>query len=222
VNDQQTATASTPPSVEREVRYAQLHHVNFLTTRLVEMRDWYTKVLGLEVVFEFPMGAWLTNDRANHRLALTALPGLTPDPEKRFHDRLHHSAFEFESFADLNETYLRLRDEEGIVPQACLDHGMTLSYYYADPDGNFVELQCDLFGDWDRSQAWMREALSFSENPIGAFVDPAKIANAVAEGATLDDVHRRAWDTDDFKVAELPDMGGPPPRPGDPPLPAKW
>jgi catechol-2,3-dioxygenase len=34
------------------------------------------------------------------------------------------------------------------VPQACLDHGMTLSFYYVDPDGNAVELQCDVFGDW--------------------------------------------------------------------------
>lgn len=35
--------------------------------------------------------------------------------------------------------WLALKDQ-GIVPHACLDHGMTMSFYYADPDGNSVEL----------------------------------------------------------------------------------
>ena len=48
---------------------------------------------------------------------------------------MHHSAFEYDSFEDLNASYLRLR-EAGITPDICLDHGMTFSYYYKDPDGN--------------------------------------------------------------------------------------
>ena len=163
------------------VQYAQFHHNNFFTTRLEEMKAWYGTVLGMTPTFEFPMGAWLTNDRANHRVALTAIPHLSDDPDKRNHARLHHQAFEFASFADLNSTYVRLRDE-GIVPRACLDHGMTFSYYYADPDFNYVELQCDNFGDWDDSRKWMHESTEFARNPIGAFVDPDKVAQAVAEG----------------------------------------
>ena len=111
----------------------QLHHVNFLTTRLDEMIEWYGVVLGMEVVFRFPLGAWITNDEANHRIALTTPPGLVRDPDKGAHDRLHHTAFEHASFDDLDADYVRLR-EAGIVPRACLDHGMTLSYYYADPE----------------------------------------------------------------------------------------
>ena len=45
-----------------------LHHATFKTTRLQEMIDWYTKVVGIEVNFQFPGGAWTSNDRANHRL----------------------------------------------------------------------------------------------------------------------------------------------------------
>ena len=56
---------------------------------------------------------------------------------------MHHSAFEYASFDELNASYLRLR-EAGIEPGLCLDHGMTFSYYYADPDGNHVELQVDV------------------------------------------------------------------------------
>ena len=161
-----------------DVRHAQLHHVNVFTTRLDEMTDWYGLVLGMEVVFASPLGAWLTNDEANHRVALTALPSLELDRDKRMHARIHHTAFEYASFDDLNATYLRLRDS-GIVPRACLDHGMTFSYYYADPDDNYVELQCDVFGDWAASRAWMEESSAFRENPIGAFVDPGRVAAGV-------------------------------------------
>jgi catechol 2,3-dioxygenase len=211
----------SPDAVEDQVRYAQFHHNNFFTTRLEEMRDWYATVLGMRVTFEFPIGAWMTNDRANHRLALTAVPGLSEDPDKRLHAGLHHHAFEFESFADLNQTFLRLRDEQ-IMPRVCLDHGMTMSYYYSDPDGNRVELQSDNFGDWDQSRQWMHESPAFAKNPIGAFVDPGKVADAYAAGTSFDEIRRRVWETDDFRPAEYPDMGGPPPRPGDPPLPVKW
>ena len=162
-----------------DVRRPELHHVNFFTTRLDEMIEWYGTVLGTEVVFRFPLGAWLTNDRANHRIALTAPPSLEVDPDKRVHARMHHVAFEYGSFDDLNASFSRLRSL-GIVPRACLDHGMTLSYYYADPDDNYVELQCDVFGDWAASRTWMETSSAFAENPIGAFVDPDKIATAHA------------------------------------------
>ena len=164
-----------------DVRRPELHHVNLFTTRLDEMIEWYGTVLGTEVVFRFPLGAWLTNDRANHRIALTAPPSLEVDPDKRVHARMHHVAFEYASFDDLNASFSRLRSL-GIVPRACLDHAMTLSYYYADPDDNYVELQCDVFGDWDASRTWMETSSTFAENPIGAFVDPEKLATAHAAG----------------------------------------
>ena len=100
---------------------------------------------------------------------------------------MHHVAFEYASFDDLNASFSRLRSL-GIVPRACLDHGMTLSYYYADPDDNYVELQCDVFGDWAASRTWMETSSAFAENPIGAFVDPDKIATAHAAGETLDEI----------------------------------
>jgi catechol-2,3-dioxygenase len=216
-------TAGNPQlaTAETDIRFAKFHHVNFFTIRLDEMRDWYAKVLGMSVTFEFPMGCWMTNDEANHRIALTAVPGLQDDPEKRIHTRLHHHAFEYGSFEDLNATYVRLR-ELGIVPKACLDHGMTFSYYYSDPDGNYLELQHDIFGDWEKSSDWMRSSLPFAQNPIGAFFDPAKVADAYEAETSFDDIHRRVWESDDFRIEELPDMGGPIPGPDDPPLPVKW
>jgi catechol 2,3-dioxygenase len=213
-----TGTTTTP---HNEVRFAAFHHVNFATTRLDVMRDWYCQVLGMEVTFEFPMGCWMSNDQANHRIALTALPGLVDDPDKRIHSRLHHHAFEYASFDDLAATFERLRELD-ITPQACLDHGMTISYYYVDPDGNFLELQHDVFGDWAASKAWMNSSLPFAENPIGAFFDPGKVAAAYSAGMSFEEIHRRIWETTDFRTAEPPDMGGPIPGPDDPRVPAKW
>jgi catechol-2,3-dioxygenase len=73
-----------------------------------------------------------------------------------------------------------------------VDHGMTLSYYYKDPDGNRVELQVDNFGDWAASKEWMSTSPDFHANPIGVFVDPARIAEAAAAGEPLTEIHRRA------------------------------
>ena len=132
----------------------QFHHVNLKTTRLQEMIDWYGELVGAEVVYADDTGAWLSNDGANHRIALLAFPGFADDPDKDTRTGMHHSAFEYGGFEDLNASYLRLRDA-GIEPELCLDHGMTLSYYYRDPDGNHVELQVDVFGNWERSREWM-------------------------------------------------------------------
>jgi catechol-2,3-dioxygenase len=86
---------------------------------------------------------------------------------------------------------LRLKEHE-ITPALCLDHGMTLSYYYADPDGNHVELQVDCFGDWSESKEWMRKSEQFAANPIGVFVDPEQVAADHASGLTFADIHAKA------------------------------
>jgi catechol-2,3-dioxygenase len=177
-----SATVLTPP----------LHHVNLKTTRLREMIDWYGTVVGLTPTFQYDGGAWLTNDGANHRLALLCVPGLSDDPDKIAHTGIHHTAFEYASVGELLDTYARLR-AEGIVPHGCLDHGMTTSFYYADPDGNSIELQADNFGDWKKSTEFMRTAPEFAADPIGVHVDPDGLVAAREQGASLDEIHQRAY-----------------------------
>jgi catechol-2,3-dioxygenase len=167
------------------------HHVNLKTTRLQEMIDYYRALVGAEVVFQYELGAWLSNDGANHRIALLAFPNFADDPEKDNRTGMHHAAFEYATFEDLNASYLRLK-QEGIAPALCLDHGMTFSYYYADPDGNNVELQVDCFGDWERSTAWMRASDEFKANPIGQLVDPERVAADHAGGLSFDEIHAKA------------------------------
>jgi catechol-2,3-dioxygenase len=184
-----------------------LHHVNLKTTRLKEMIDWYGRVVGMEVQHRAPVGAWLTNDDANHRLALIAVPGLKDDPSKASHTGIHHTAFEYGSMPELLDSFDRLRGL-GIEPQACLDHGLTTSLYYADPDRNLVELQADNFGDWAKSSHWMRTSQEFAANPIGVAFDPAKVFDAYRAGRPVADIHTAIM-ASKFLPAKIPDLSLP-------------
>jgi len=171
--------------------HPKFHHFNLKTTRLQEMIDYYRVLVGAEVIHQDEIGAWLSNDAANHRIALLAFPNFTDDPDKENHTGLHHSAFEYASFDDLMSSYVRLRDA-GVTPAICLDHGMTFSYYYADPDGNNIELQVDNFGDWKASTEWMRTSEEFKANPIGQFLDPELVVADHADGISFEDIHAKA------------------------------
>jgi catechol 2,3-dioxygenase len=186
-----------------------LHHVNLKTTRLQAMIDWYAAVIGTEVIFQNAISVWLSNDRANHRVALLAFPAFEDDPGKPARTGLHHSAYEFESFDELIGTYARLRADE-ITPAFCLDHGMTLSLYYEDPDRNHVELQVDTFGDWETSTQWMRTSPVFEANPIGVFFDPERVLEAHESGMEFAEIHRRAY-AGEYLADPTPDLGMPGP-----------
>jgi catechol 2,3-dioxygenase len=167
------------------------HHVSLKTARLQEMIDFYATLVGAEVTHQDGVGAWLTNDRANHRIALLASPVLSGDSARERQTGLHHIAYEYAGLAELNATYLRLM-EAGIEPVFCLDHGIALSYYYADPDGNHVELQMDAFGDWAWSKAWMKNSKDFKTGTIGQLVDPAAVADDHAAGIPFEEIHAKA------------------------------
>lgn len=190
-----------------EIIKPAFHHVTFKTSRLDEMVAWYGTVVGARPTFQDASNAWTTNDEANHRVAFLSAPGLGDDPDKRNHNGIHHSAFEYESFADLMASYARLRDE-GIEPAFSLDHGMTISIYYKDPEGNFVELQCDSYGDWRLSSEWMRSSPDFAANPIGTFFDPERVYQAHKAGQGFDELHV-AMRRGDYQPAGMPDLGLP-------------
>jgi catechol 2,3-dioxygenase len=187
------------------VPHPTLHHVTFKTTRLAEMIAWYGLVVGMRVNFQDATAAWMSNDNANHRIALLAIPGLYDDPDKRFRTGMHHSAFEYATVGDLLATFARLRDA-GIAPAFSLDHGLTTSLYYSDPDANIVELQADNFGDWAQSTAWMQTAKEFAHNPIGVFFDAERAYEAHRSGVNAAELHRRTY-AGEFAPASPPDLG---------------
>ena len=158
-----------------------LHHVTIKTSRLDEMITWYGLVVGAQVQFRDAGAAWMTNDDANHRIAFLTVPGLSDDTDKTKHNGMHHCAFEYDSFDDLMSSFDRMR-RANVEPAFCLDHGLTISLYYKDPEGNYVELQSDNFSDWKKSSEFMRTSPDFAANPIGTFFDPARVYDAFKVG----------------------------------------
>lgn len=181
-----------PAGAEAAVVRPTLHHVTLKTGRLEEMIAWYELVLGLDRQFVFEQGAWLTNDAANHRLGLLSTPKVVDDPDKLIHAGLHHSAFEYDDIDQLLATYERLK-AHGVLPHIVLDHGMTLSMYYLDPDGNSIELQVDNFGNWRQSSHWMHTSSEFAADPIGAPSNPDALVAARRAGLSHVEIHERAY-----------------------------
>jgi catechol 2,3-dioxygenase-like lactoylglutathione lyase family enzyme len=163
-------TDSVPRSARARGRIApaKMAHVVLRTNRYEEMIAWWRTVLELEPLHANPFITFLTFDEEHHRLAIARLPGLK--------DRVlnavgvDHFAFSYASLSDLLSTYERLA-ANGIRPTTSIHHGVTLSFYYLDPDRNEVELQVDAF----RSQPELNAFLSggaFARNPIGVLFDP--------------------------------------------------
>ena len=180
-----------------------LHHFGLMTANLEIMVDWYAKVLGMAPNHRSsaPGGApavsvwrmaWVSNDEANHRIVLMALPDLVDDAQRSRHKGLHHVAFEYATLDDLLATYARLKNL-GIEPVQAADHGATTSFYYEDPDRNRIELMVDNFGDGEQSSAFMRMSPDFAANPMGSDVDPEQMLTARAAGMSIAELHERAY-----------------------------
>jgi catechol 2,3-dioxygenase len=187
------AKKRTSHAAKKKVKNPVFHHALLKTARMPDLIDWYAKVVGIEPVFVAPGIAFLSNDGANHRISMVGNPEFLSNPNFRKSVGMHHLAFEFDTVDDLLDTWQRLNDDYGYKPHVAVHHGMTLSFYYADPENNSVELQADVFGDWKKSKAWMRTSPQFKADPIGKFVDPAKMIAARSKGAKTKELLRRAY-----------------------------
>ena len=111
---------------------------------LQKMLDFYTDVLGFEIVDRGPLGpgapeiVFLSNDPdEHHQVAMVA----ARDGETAG-NLLNHMAFRVEGFEDVKTLHERLTlgEDMKIMP---LSHGNTLSLYFADPEGNGLEVFWD-------------------------------------------------------------------------------
>jgi catechol-2,3-dioxygenase len=147
-------------------------HVVFQTRRFEEMIAWYEGVFEARVVYRNSSLAFLTYDDEHHRFAFTRLPDSEPDDDgvrARGDAGVHHLAYTYANLGDLLETYARLK-QSGVTPYWPIHHGMTLSLYYQDPDGNRLEFQVDAC-TVEKANAYMRGP-AFATNPIGVAFDP--------------------------------------------------
>jgi catechol 2,3-dioxygenase-like lactoylglutathione lyase family enzyme len=166
---------------------ARLAHVVLRTSQFDALVNWYTTVLGAKTAFSNGALAFLSYDEEHHRIAVLSMPDLKRQPEGE--TGVHHFAFTYASLADLVSTYERL-DALDIRPVLCINHGPTTSMYYADPDGNQIELQVDNY-DTVEAAAEFFYSPAFAMNPIGVDFDPKDLARRFHAGEDDASIKRR-------------------------------
>lgn len=165
-------------------------HVVLQTSQLPAMRDWYCTVLGAHVVYEGHDLCFITFDDEHHRVAFLGSPVPLP-PRNPGAAGMHHTAYTFETIDDLLDRYQELK-AKGIQPKAPIQHGVTTSLYYQDPDGNFVELQIDNFATPDEATAYMRGD-EYNANPVGVAFDPEVMLESLRAGDPVSTVTTQTW-----------------------------
>ncbi len=169
-------------------RIPTLAHVVYRTRKIDQMLTWYKEMFHARVQHQNPVVTFLTYDGEHHRLAFIDLATVQPDggaSEKHGLIGADHIAYTYPSLEDLFVNYTRLR-ANGISPYWCIHHGLTISMYYADPDGNQLEFQVDCFASTEESNAYICGP-DFSINPVGVEFDPEDWLAQVDAGASLSD-----------------------------------
>ena len=112
------------------IQARKLGHVVLKVRDAQKSKEFYIRALGLKVANDArDRGAvFLSFGTQHHDLALFQLAtGEAPDSAQ---PGLHHTAWQL-----------------GIPVESAIEHNVTRSIYFHDPDGNRVELYCDTFED---------------------------------------------------------------------------
>jgi catechol-2,3-dioxygenase len=162
-------------------------HIVYRTHCFGEMIDWYTRVFEARVRYRDERFAFLSYDDEHHRVALVNLgppPRSSAKPSTAV-PGVHHVAYTWRNLDELLDTYKRLAGL-GIRPVSPVRHGMTLSFYYTDPDGNGLEFQIDLLEE--RVASEFMHGPVFARNPAGESFDPDELVARYESGRPVDDL----------------------------------
>ena len=120
-------------------RTAGLGHVGIYAHDIMKMRDFYTRVIGLEVADEDLEGrgmCFLSSDPISEHHEFVLMKGRQSDDETQV---IQQISFKVPSIQDLRE-YKSALDEEGMKIDRIVSHGNAFGMYFFDPEGNRVEL----------------------------------------------------------------------------------
>ena len=174
------------PAKTQPISPAKFAHFVLRTGQIDRMAEWYQTVLAARIVFKDERLCFLSYDDEHHRLALIQIPGLAPrDPEAAGTD---HVAYSYRDLGELLATYRRLK-ARAIVPHWPINHGVTTSMYYRDPDNNRVELQIDNFATVAELDGYFKSP-AFAANPVGVTYDPEELARNYEAGVPIADLLR--------------------------------
>jgi catechol 2,3-dioxygenase len=125
------------------IQARKLGHIVLKVRDAQKSKEFYTRTLGLKVAHEdLQRGTvFLSFGTEHHELALFQLASGETPGEKQ--PGMHHMAWQLGSFQELQAAYRELR-ALGFAVESTADHNVTRSVYFPDPDGNRVELYCDM------------------------------------------------------------------------------
>jgi catechol 2,3-dioxygenase len=122
---------------------AALSHFGIHVTDIARMEDFYTRALGLLVsdrgaLPNGPTLVFLSRDPdEHHQLVL-----VTGRPPGAGYNVVNQISFKLPTLTDLKAAHARMR-EDGVKEFRIVTHGNAWSMYFADPEGNRVELFVD-------------------------------------------------------------------------------
>jgi len=125
------------------IQARKLGHIVLRVRDAQKSKDFYMRTLGLKLAHEdLTRGSvFLSFGEQHHELALfEPASGEAPDAKQ---PGLHHAAWQLGSFEELQAAYRELK-AMGIKVESTVEHNVTRSVYFPDPDGNRVELYCDM------------------------------------------------------------------------------
>jgi catechol 2,3-dioxygenase len=126
------------------IRPERIAHVVLKVRDLERSKKFYTEVLGMDVMSEISMPRILflaNNRRDHHEIGLLEIGPQAPTPPANAVG-LVHVAFRLRSEAELRAAHKELKEKE--VPISfTVNHGITKSVYFFDPDGHELEVYCD-------------------------------------------------------------------------------
>lgn len=126
------------------IRPERIAHVVIRVRDLQRSRTFYTEVLGMDVMMEAPAlrGVFLANNRRDHHELALIEVGPQAEGPHRNQLGLSHIAFRLRTEEELRAAYRELKDKD--VPISfTVNHGITKSVYFYDPDGYELEVYCD-------------------------------------------------------------------------------
>ncbi|KAJ4419569.1 hypothetical protein N0V82_004872 [Gnomoniopsis sp. IMI 355080] len=187
---EKTSAAMNPvqASTGKVLAPKSLAHVVLRTPNFNAMVAFYKSFFGGWASYENDRLAFLTYDDEHHRIAIFNVPGT--GPKNRASAGLEHIAFSYDKLDDLLLAY-RQRKSIGMLPIWCTNHGITMSIYYQDPDGNQLETQVDVFGTVEEANAFM-DSEDFEENPFGVDFEPEELILRLKNGEDPNAMMRRA------------------------------
>jgi catechol 2,3-dioxygenase-like lactoylglutathione lyase family enzyme len=129
------------------MRLSRLSHVFLNVYDIRRSRDFYTKILGFQLIEEDAEhgGTFLALEDGGHSLDLQQIAGPgEPQVAQRLANLkgtfgVAHIAFHVGSREELRDAYFELKDA-GVPIINALDHKSQQSVYFLDPDGNVLEL----------------------------------------------------------------------------------